>query len=134
MNALRKKDRSNRKSVDLKSISKSYGNVTSSNETKNLKRQSMIFQALANPNRLQLFLEILRNKERKVNATGKCYLSDIVRGISIGSPTISHHVRELSQAGLITTERDGKQLVCMLNMETIQEIGEVLGLEVKKRK
>ncbi|MBX7058593.1 MAG: helix-turn-helix domain-containing protein [Leptospirales bacterium] len=83
-----------------------------------IKKMAAVFQALANPNRLRLYLEIVERQEQRIHARGKCYLSDIVRGLSVGSPTVSHHVRELARAELISTERIGKQLACSANPAT----------------
>jgi len=41
-----------------------------------------------------------------------------LRSLRIGAPTISHHVRELVNAELITAERQGKFLVCRINPRT----------------
>jgi len=80
-----------------------------------------IFRALSNPNRLRIYAEILKNAETKLDVGCGCHLSDIVRSLrslKIGSPTISHHVKELVSAELITAEREGKFLVCRINPKT----------------
>ena len=41
-----------------------------------------------------------------------------LRSLKIGSPTVSHHVKELVNAELITAEREGKFLVCRINPKT----------------
>ena len=77
-----------------------------------------IFRALSNPNRLKIYLEILKNQEATLDVGSGCLLSSIVRCLKIGSPTVSHHVRELVNADLITAEREGKFLVCRINPRT----------------
>jgi DNA-binding transcriptional ArsR family regulator len=32
--------------------------------------------------------------------------------LNIGAPTVSHHVRELAEAGLIRVEREGRRRYC----------------------
>ena len=84
-------------------------------------RLARIFRALSNPNRLRIYSEILRNEETKLAVGCGCHLSQIVRSLrslKIGSPTISHHVKELVSAELITAEREGKFLVCRINPKT----------------
>ena len=80
-----------------------------------------IFRALSNPNRLRIYAEILKNEETKLDVCSGCHLSDVVRSLrslKIGSPTVSHHVKELVNAELITAEREGKFLVCRINPKT----------------
>jgi ArsR family transcriptional regulator len=88
------------------------------------KKYSNIMKALSNPNRLELFLEIARCRERDFK-DGECRISDIVKCFKIGAPTISHHLKELSNAGLITTDKNGKFLVARVNTEILNELGEL---------
>ena len=84
-------------------------------------RLARIFRALSNPNRLRIYAEILKNEEARLDVGCGCHLADVVRSLRslrIGSPTISHHVRELVNAELITAERQGKFLVCRINPRT----------------
>jgi ArsR family transcriptional regulator, arsenate/arsenite/antimonite-responsive transcriptional repressor len=84
-------------------------------------RLARIFKALANPNRLRIYAEILKNEEARLDVGCGCHLADVVRSLRslrIGSPTISHHVKELVNAELITAERQGKFLVCRINAKT----------------
>jgi DNA-binding transcriptional ArsR family regulator len=83
-------------------------------------RLSRIFKALANPNRLRIYSEILANQGTRLEASCGCFVTDIVRSLRIGAPTISHHVKELVNADLITVERQGKFLVCKPNPATIK--------------
>ena len=84
-------------------------------------RLARIFRALSNPNRLRIYSEILKNHETKLAVGCGCQLSEVVRSLrslKIGSPTISHHVKELVNADLITADREGKFLVCRINPKT----------------
>ena len=47
---------------------------------------------------------------------------------NLSAPTISHHLKELTNADLITTERKGKYVVARINPETIQEVEQVLAV------
>lgn len=80
-------------------------------------RLARMFRALANPNRLRLFLNLLEESKLDL-AKGRmhdCFLVKLLAGLDLGAPTVSHHVKELADAGLIHTEREGKQLICSID-------------------
>ncbi len=78
-------------------------------------RLARMFRALGNPNRLRLFLNLLEESKLDL-AKGRvhdCFLVKLLGGLGdLGAPTVSHHVKELADAGLIHTQREGKQLIC----------------------
>jgi len=45
--------------------------------------------------------------------------------LSIGAPTVSHHMKELTGAGLVITERKGKFLTARINDELIRELSDI---------
>jgi len=91
------------------------------------KRMAKIFKALSNENRLELFLEILKVHETCYETEcAECMITDIMDTLNIGAPTVSHHMKELSNAGLVVTERRGKFLAARINNDIIKEIIEVL--------
>lgn len=77
-----------------------------------------IFKALSNPNRLKIYSEVLKNDKAKLDVACGCAITDAVRSLKIGSPTVSHHVKELVNAELIIAERQGRFLVCRINPKT----------------
>jgi ArsR family transcriptional regulator len=89
-------------------------------------RLAKIFKALSHPNRLELYLEIVRKHEASFQTGCDCFISDIIGSLNIGAPTISHHLKELANAGLIVTERRGKFLVAIINEESIDEVREIM--------
>ena len=48
--------------------------------------------------------------------------------LNIGAPTISHHIKELVNAELITTEKRGKFLICWVNEQLITDVSKMLAL------
>ena len=86
-----------------------------------IKRYSNIMKALSHPNRLELFLEIAKYQKKDYQECA-CLISDIAKCFKRGAPTISHHLKELSNAGLITTEKEGKFLVATVNKEVLKEL------------
>lgn len=96
----------------------------------NTKQIARIMKALSNPNRLELYLEILRQCEASFKAeTKECFVSEVISSFNIGAPTISHHLKELADAQLITTERKGKFLVARINEDTIGEVNSILSIK-----
>ena len=91
------------------------------------KRMAKIMKALSNENRLALYLEIAQQQEADFEDHG-CAVSNIMNLFKLSAPTISHHLKELANADLITTEKRGKFLVARINKETISEVEQVLSL------
>ena len=89
------------------------------------KQLAKIMKALSNENRLKLYLEIAKQEESDFEAQ-ECNLSDIVKIFGLSPPTISHHLKELANAGLITTEKRGKYLVARINKKTLGTVKKML--------
>jgi ArsR family transcriptional regulator, arsenate/arsenite/antimonite-responsive transcriptional repressor len=98
-------------------------------ETKQLAK---IMKALSNTNRLELYLEIKKKNEVSFETGEECFITDIIACMNIGAPTISHHLKELANAGLITTERRGKFLVAQICKKTLGAASQVLSLKGEK--
>lgn len=86
----------------------------------NTKKLAKVYKALSNENRLGIFKEILK-QERKEYKDG-CFINDILEKFKIGAPTVSHHLKELANANLISTKKEGKYLVVSINKEILEEI------------
>ena len=71
----------------------------------------------------------MQNRTKPILKPGvNVFISDIVGSLSIGAPTISHHLKELANAELIITERREKFLAARINTETIQTASAILSL------
>lgn len=89
-----------------------------------MKELTRAFKALANPNRLRLFLNLL-DESRLDLAAGRvhdCFLSGLLENLNVGAATVSHHIKELETAGLVDTHRDGRNLVCSIRPEAVAEL------------
>lgn len=91
-------------------------------------RMAKIFKALSNPNRLELYMKIAEAHEAGFQTGGECSITDIISCLNIGAPTVSHHIKELVNADLITTERRGKYLICKVNEKLAAEVSQFLAL------
>ena len=92
------------------------------------KKITKIMKALSNPNRFQIFMEILKSNQSSYEQE-ECFVYDMMAKFNIGAPTISHHLKELSNADLIHTERKGKYLIAHINTNTLKEISDVINLK-----
>lgn len=94
-----------------------------SSEHKNLAR---IFKALGDENRLRM-LALVREGELEC-ACGedgcdetRC-MTDLVERLGVSQATVSHHARELVDAGLISTRRRGRWVHCQIDKEGIRQL------------
>ena len=93
----------------------------------NTKKLAKIMKALANEHRLALYLGIAQNEESDFEVP-ECHVSEIVKAFTLTASTICHHLKELTNADLIITERRGKHLVARVNRDTLAEVEQVLAL------
>jgi DNA-binding transcriptional ArsR family regulator len=91
-------------------------------------RMARAFKALSNPNRLKIYQALLRegaadrrSELPKAHAEG-CLLAEAAKRLKVGAPTVSHHIRELVEAELITATREGRQLFCAVNLQMRDKI------------
>lgn len=81
-----------------------------------------VFKALANPHRLTIFLSVVEELEQSTQKEIKknpeealaCQQSAAKR-LGIAPSTMSHHVKTLSQVGLIQIRREGQDVVWSLD-------------------
>jgi ArsR family transcriptional regulator len=88
------------------------------------KQFEKISKALADPNRLMIIKEI---KKKKQNCL---YCSDIYDKSALAQPSISHHLKLLTDAELVIPEKEGREVKYTLNNEVLDEyIGFLEGLK-----
>jgi len=84
-------------------------------------------RALANPNRLAIF--------ERIHGNGLCCRTDhkgntvcaIADDFQLALSTVSHHLKELRTAGLISCDRNGQQVICSINHEMLDRVLALLG-------
>lgn len=67
-------------------------------------------KALADPTR-QKILEMLLEEEKTV--------SEIVEAFDLSQPTVSHHLDILSRYDLVSSRREGKQIIYRTNQDSV---------------
>lgn len=75
-------------------------------------RQANLCKAFANPTRLQL-IAMLEESD--------CWASELQQGLEISKANLSQHLSILKAAGIVQTQREGKQLHCKLAMPEVKK-------------
>jgi len=81
-----------------------------------------MLKALSNPNRLKLFEEIRGAGETSYEGGHGCFLNHVIEHLKIGAPTVSHHLKELVNAGLVLTEKQGKFVLCRVHQQNLEQL------------
>ncbi len=97
-------------------------------------RVSSAFKALSNENRLAVFenIRFCCKRQTEQNNEKRPSVCNIASNFNISLSTISHHMKELRNAGLINCERKGQSIFCQPNDETIKMMVEYLTSVMKK--
>lgn len=82
-------------------------------QMENRAHNARLFKALGDENRLHI-LELLQGGERCA-----CVL---LENLHLSQPTLSHHMKILCDAGLVTGRKEGKWVYYTLNRETAREL------------
>lgn len=98
----------------------------SNNETVPPKQLSEIFAALSNPYRLAIFMRLSCCGGDMKDATSEGQICECVgslgKDLDIAPSTVSHHLKELARAGLITMNRRGQNTECRVDPEVVKAV------------
>jgi ArsR family transcriptional regulator len=83
------------------------------------------FTALADPVRLRILSTLATAPGGAVCAC------DLVEPVGKSQPTVSHHLKVLKAAGLVTTQRDGKNIWYAVVPAALEALREVLSVPVR---
>jgi len=79
---------------------------------KDMERMSTAFKALSNETRLAVFENIrLCQEQAMLNKDNQPSVCNVASNINISLSTISHHIKELRNAGLVRCERQGQTIL-----------------------
>jgi DNA-binding transcriptional ArsR family regulator len=76
-----------------------------------------VFRALADPTRREI-LKLLRSGEQSAG--------ELAKRFDMTKPSMSHHFAVLKQADLVTTRREGQQIIYALNTTVMQDLAAIL--------
>jgi ArsR family transcriptional regulator len=87
-----------------------------------------IFKVLGDANRLRI-LSALREGDLKCTSEecreGVC-MQDLAKSLHMTPPTLSHHIKELVNVGLVIPSKQGRWVYCRLNHALLAEVSNAL--------
>ena len=99
--------------------------MSNSKTVLDLKKAALLFKVLGHPHRLAIFLRLCERCGTKASSDDDAvaaYVGELSKGLKIAPSTVSHHLKELRQAGVISMERDGQHVQCCPNMVVVEQI------------
>ena len=85
---------------------------------------SKMLKAISDPKRLRI-VDML--------SCGELCACVILESFSVTQPTLSHDMKVLSEAGLITVRREGKNIYYALNKNSLKAMHETLGRIIEEK-
>ncbi len=88
-------------------------------------RYAVLFKALANPHRLSIFLRLsscCRPGTRWSSTAERACVGELARELDLAPSTVSHHLKELTQAGLMRSERAGQNVECWVDPDVLDDL------------
>ena len=83
---------------------------------------AQLFKALADPARVRL-VNLLATSDEPICAC------ELTPAVGLSQPTVSHHLKKLTEAGLLEREQRGKWAFYSLNREALRGLAELVQLE-----
>ncbi len=95
--------------------------ITKVSEFNSKERQiAVLCKALAHPARIAIINFLIKKRE--------CICSDVVNELPLSQSTVSQHLKELKNAGLISGDIDGPRVCYCIDQQKWDEAGEILNL------
>ncbi len=90
-----------------------------------------MFKALSNPQRLRIFLKLAECGGSTAcvasdDGTPLC-VGDLAEDLDVVPSTVSHHIKELRQSGLMEVERRGQKIECWASAEALRRLAGFFG-------
>ena len=98
----------------------------SNNRTDQIDHFADIFKALANPNRLKIFIRLATcctpGTVGIFSSHDSACVGQLGQELDIVKSTVSHHIKELRRVGLIRTRRNGQKIECWVDPELVKTL------------
>lgn len=95
------------------------------------RKTAKIFKALCDENRLKIMRFVYEKQckceDNQPSCQNDACIKDLSEVLNITAPTISHHIKELVNAGLVITQKEGRWIYCKINRNTIDYVHSFLG-------
>ena len=85
-----------------------------------------LFKAIADPHRLTILATLARAKD-------EVCVCDFTGGLPLNQPTVSHHLRILREAELVTCERRGTWVYYRLAADALKRLNDALSSVLKEK-
>lgn len=85
-----------------------------------------VFRALSDPNRLAIY-ELIRVRDPASVADLERSVSALAREFDLSLSTVSHHIKELRQAGLVRCVKRGQTVYCEADPAALAAIERFVG-------
>lgn len=86
--------------------------ATITDPPEDLRAVAGVHKALADPTRLRILQRL---------AAGEGTVSELMHHVDLSQPLVSWHLRRLRTAGLVDTRRSGREVICRLSREALDE-------------
>jgi ArsR family transcriptional regulator len=84
-----------------------------------------VAKALSDKTRIMILKEIA--------AKGSISCGDAEKVVDLSQPTVSHHLKILTDAGLLITEKDGRHVIISVNKKTFEEFHLMISETIKNK-
>ncbi len=86
---------------------------------------AMLCKALAHPARIAIINFLIKKRE--------CICGDVVNELPLSQSTVSQHLKELKNAGLIVGDIDGPRVCYCIDQQTWNEAGALINLFLSQK-
>lgn len=102
----------------------------SNNQIDQMQQFAEMFKALSNPHRLHIFLRLISccppGTRYTWDSEAKRYVGQLAEEVNIAASTVSHHIKELRNTGLIKVARRGKNIECWVDRDPVAALSDLL--------